>query len=124
MIQVAKHLGAYVATTARTSDIDKVRTLGADEVIDFTTTDFADVVSGYDVVIDSLGPDSLRKSFTVLRRGGLTISVVGPPIRPSRRNWASHSLQAGLRVDECRSGAKAAQGCATRSSSYRQWVPS
>lgn len=79
MIQVAKHFGAYVATTARTSDIDKVRTLGADEVIDFTTTDFADVVSGYDVVIDSLGPDSLRKSFTVLRRGGLAISVVGPP---------------------------------------------
>jgi len=79
VIQVAKHLGAYVATTARTSDIDKVRSLGADEVIDFTTTDFADVLSGYDVVLDSLGLASLQKSLTVLRPGGLAISVVGPP---------------------------------------------
>ncbi|MEU6782008.1 zinc-binding dehydrogenase [Nonomuraea angiospora] len=55
-IQLAKHLGAYVATTAHTRDIDKVRDLGADEAIDYTTTDFADVLNGYDVVLDSLGP--------------------------------------------------------------------
>jgi NADPH:quinone reductase-like Zn-dependent oxidoreductase len=79
VIQVAKHLGAYVATTARAGDVDKVTSLGADEVIDFTTTDFADVLSGYDVVLDSLGPKSLEKSLTVLRPGGLAISVVGPP---------------------------------------------
>jgi NADPH:quinone reductase-like Zn-dependent oxidoreductase len=79
VIQVAKHLGAYVATTAHTRDVDKVRALGADEVIDFTTTDFADVVSGYDVVLDSLGSASLEKSLTVLKPGGLAISVVGPP---------------------------------------------
>jgi NADPH:quinone reductase-like Zn-dependent oxidoreductase len=79
VIQVARHLGAYVATTARTKDVDKVQSLGADEVIDFTTTDFADVLSGYDVVLDSLGPESLEKSLTVLKPGGLAISVVGPP---------------------------------------------
>ncbi|WP_342660634.1 Narbonolide/10-deoxymethynolide synthase PikA2, modules 3 and 4 [Rhodococcus ruber] len=79
VVQVAKHLGAYVATTAHTKDIDKVRALGADEVIDYTTTDFADVLSGYDVVLDSLGPASLEKSLTILRPGGLAISVVGPP---------------------------------------------
>ncbi|MGA7418957.1 MAG: NADP-dependent oxidoreductase [Acidimicrobiales bacterium] len=79
VIQVAKHLDAYVATTAHTRDIDKVRALGADVVIDFTTTDFADVVSGYDVVLDSLGAASLEKSLTVLKPGGLAISVVGPP---------------------------------------------
>ncbi len=79
VIQVAKHLGAYVATTARTRDIDRVRALGADEVIDFTTTDFADVLRGHDVVLDSLGLASLQKSLTVLRPGGLAISVVGPP---------------------------------------------
>jgi len=79
VIQVAKHLGAYVATTAHTNDVDKVRTLGADEVIDFTTTDFADVLGGYDVVLDSLGPASLEKSLRVLKAGGLAISVVGPP---------------------------------------------
>jgi NADPH:quinone reductase-like Zn-dependent oxidoreductase len=78
-IQLAKHLGAYVATTAHTRDIDKVRDLGADEAIDYTTTDFADVLNGYDVVLDSLGPASLEKSLTVLKPGGLAISVVGPP---------------------------------------------
>jgi NADPH:quinone reductase-like Zn-dependent oxidoreductase len=79
VIQLGKHLGAYVATTARTDDVKKVTSLGADEVIDFTTTDFVDVLSGYDVVLDSLGPQSLDKSLTVLRPGGLAISVVGPP---------------------------------------------
>ena len=79
VIQVAKHLGAHVATTAHTNDVDKARALGADEVIDFTQQDFADVLSGYDVVLDSLGPASLEKSLTVLERGGLAISVVGPP---------------------------------------------
>jgi NADPH:quinone reductase-like Zn-dependent oxidoreductase len=79
VIQVAKHLGAYVATTASTKDVDKVRDLGADEVVDYTQADFADVLSGYDVVVDSLGLASLEKSLTVLKPGGLAISVVGPP---------------------------------------------
>ena len=79
VIQVAKHLGAHVATTAHTDDVEKVRALGADEVIDFTTTSFADVLSGFDVVLDSLGSASLEKSLTVLKAGGLAISVVGPP---------------------------------------------
>ena len=79
VIQVAKHLGAHVATTAHTNDIDKVRALGADVVLDFTTQDFTEVLSGYDVVLDSLGLASLEKSLTVLKPGGLAISVVGPP---------------------------------------------
>ncbi|MFJ2755516.1 NADP-dependent oxidoreductase [Nocardioides sp. NPDC087217] len=79
VVQVAKHLGAYVATTAHTNDLERARELGADEVIDFTTTDFVDVISGYDVVLDSLGPASLEKSLKVLKPGGLAISVVGPP---------------------------------------------
>ena len=79
VIQVAKHLGAHVATTAHTNDQDKVRGLGADDVIDYTEQDFADVLSGYDVVLDSLGGPNLDKSLTVLKPGGLAISVVGPP---------------------------------------------
>lgn len=79
MIQVAKHLGAYVATTANAKDVDKVRALGADEVIDYSAQDFSELVSDYDVVIDSLGGTNLDKSLTVLKRGGLAISVVGPP---------------------------------------------
>jgi NADPH:quinone reductase-like Zn-dependent oxidoreductase len=79
VIQLAKHLGAYVATTANGKDAEKVRGLGADEVIDYTKTDFAESLSGYDVVLDSLGGDNLAKSLTVLKPGGLAISVVGPP---------------------------------------------
>lgn len=79
VIQLAKHLGAYVATTARGSDESKLRDLGADEVIDYKKMDFAESLSGYDVVLDSLGGDNLAKSLTVLKPGGLAISVVGPP---------------------------------------------
>lgn len=79
VIQLAKHLGALVATTARGSDEQKVRDLGADEVIDFTKESFADLLSGYDVVIDTIGGDVLMKSMSVLRPGGLVISVVSPP---------------------------------------------
>ena len=79
VVQLAKHLGAHVATTAHTNDVDRVRGLGADEVIDFTKSDFAEVLSGYDVVLDSLGGANLEKSLTVLKPGGLAISVVGPP---------------------------------------------
>ncbi|MCW2752266.1 MAG: NADPH:quinone oxidoreductase [Aeromicrobium sp.] len=79
VIQLAKHLGAYVATTARGSDVEKVNALGADEVIDYTQADFAEILSGYDVALDSLGGDNLAKSMRVLTPGGLAISVVGPP---------------------------------------------
>jgi NADPH:quinone reductase-like Zn-dependent oxidoreductase len=91
VIQLAKHLGAYVATTARGSDEAKLRGLGADEVIDYTTGDFAAVLSGYDVVLDSLGGDNLSKSLTVLKRGGLAISVVGPP-DPAFADQLGHPL--------------------------------
>jgi NADPH:quinone reductase-like Zn-dependent oxidoreductase len=79
VIQLAHHLGAHVATTARGTDAEALTALGADQVVDFTTTDFADVLHDYDVVLDSLGTDSLHKSMTVLKPGGLAISVVGPP---------------------------------------------
>ncbi|HMT93159.1 NADP-dependent oxidoreductase [uncultured Thiothrix sp.] len=78
-IQVAKYLGAFVATTANGKDTEKLRRLGADEVIDYTKLDFSQLLSGYDVVLDSLGGDNLIKSLTVLKPNGLAISVVGPP---------------------------------------------
>ena len=79
VIQLAKHLGATVATTANGNNEELVRSLGADVVVDYTKEDFAEVLSGYDVVLDSLGGDNLEKSLTVLKPGGLAISVVGPP---------------------------------------------
>jgi NADPH:quinone reductase-like Zn-dependent oxidoreductase len=78
-IQLAKHLGATVATTASGSNAEFVRELGADVVIDYRTQDFEQIVSGYDLVLDSLGGDNLEKSLRVLRRGGKAIGIAGPP---------------------------------------------
>ena len=60
-------------------DEERLRGLGANEVIDYSKADFAELLSGYDVVLDSLGGKNLAKSLTVLKPGGLAISVVGPP---------------------------------------------
>jgi NADPH:quinone reductase-like Zn-dependent oxidoreductase len=79
VIQLAKHLGASVATTAATGTADLVRNLGADVVVDYTKQDFSKTLSGYDLVIDSLGGQNLEKSLTVLKPGGLAIGVAGPP---------------------------------------------
>jgi NADPH:quinone reductase-like Zn-dependent oxidoreductase len=78
-IQLAKHLGATVATTAGSANADFVRELGADIVIDYRTQDFAHLLSGYDLVLDSLGGENLEKSLRVLRRGGKAIGIAGPP---------------------------------------------
>jgi NADPH:quinone reductase-like Zn-dependent oxidoreductase len=78
-IQLAKHLGASVATTTSTANVDWVKQLGADLVIDYRTSDFERIVRDYDVVFDPLGGDTLTKSFGVLKQGGKLISVSGPP---------------------------------------------
>ena len=81
VIQLAKHLGATVATTANGKNAELVRSLGADVVVDYTKEDFAEVLSGYDVVLDSRGGENLERSLTVLKPGGQAISVTGPPDR-------------------------------------------
>lgn len=78
-IQLAKHLGATVATTASGSNADFVRELGADTVIDYRTQDFEQLLSGYDLVLDSLGGKNLEKSLRVMRPGGKAIGIAGPP---------------------------------------------
>lgn len=78
-IQLAKHLGATVATTASGSNADFVRELGADIVIDYRTQDFEQLLDGYDLVLDSLGGENLEKSLRVLAPGGKVIGIAGPP---------------------------------------------
>lgn len=78
-IQLAKHIGATVATTTSTANVDLVRNLGADIVIDYKKDDFETVLSGYDVVLNSLGKDTLEKSLRVLKPSGKLISISGPP---------------------------------------------
>ncbi|WP_067813689.1 NADP-dependent oxidoreductase [Nocardia inohanensis] len=79
VIQLAKYLGAQVATTASGARAELVSDLGADIVIDYTKQDFSQILSGYDLVLDSLGGENLLKSLTVLKPGGLAIGVTGPP---------------------------------------------
>jgi NADPH:quinone reductase-like Zn-dependent oxidoreductase len=69
-IQLAKHLGAKVITTASTGNVDYVRGLGADEVIDYKTTDFTKVVKNCDAVFETVGGDTAMHSFAVLKPGG------------------------------------------------------
>jgi NADPH:quinone reductase-like Zn-dependent oxidoreductase len=78
-IQLAKHLGATVATTTGTTNMRWVKELGADVVIDYKTQRFDEQLSGYDVVLDSQGGDTLARSLTVLKPGGLAIGISGPP---------------------------------------------
>lgn len=78
-IQLAKHLGATVATTTSAANADLVRSLGADVVIDYRRENFEEILSGYDVVLNSLDAVTLRKSLEVLRPGGKLISISGPP---------------------------------------------
>ena len=78
-IQLAKHLGATVATTAGTENVALVRSLGADIVIDYKKEDFADMLRDYDVVLNSLDKVTLEKSLRVLKPGGQLISISGPP---------------------------------------------
>lgn len=78
-IQLAKHLGAQVATTTSTKNVDLVRSLGADVIIDYTRQDFEQVLSGYDLVLNSQDAKTLEKSLRVLKPGGRAISISGPP---------------------------------------------
>ncbi|WP_271893708.1 NADP-dependent oxidoreductase [Candidatus Phyllobacterium onerii] len=78
-IQLAKHLGAHVATTTSTVNIDLVKSLGADVVIDYKKDNFEEILRDYDVVLNSLGTDTLKKSVGVLKPGGKLISISGPP---------------------------------------------
>jgi NADPH:quinone reductase-like Zn-dependent oxidoreductase len=78
-IQLAKHLGATVATTTSAASADLVKSLGADVVVDYREDDFEKILSGYDVVLNSQDAKTLEKSLTVLKPGGKLISISGPP---------------------------------------------
>ena len=78
-IQLAKHLGAYVATTTSSKNSALVKKLGADEVIDYKTQDFEKILSDYDLVLHSQDAEALQKSLRILRPGGHLVSISGPP---------------------------------------------
>ena len=78
-IQLARHLGAQVATTVGPNNLALAKELGADVVIDYHHEAFEQRLSGYDVVLNTLGPEVLEKSLKVLKAGGKLVSISGPP---------------------------------------------
>ena len=78
-IQLAKYLGATVATTTSAGNRDLVKGLGADVIVDYKSQDFEQILSGYDLVLNSQDAETLDKSLRVLKPGGAAISISGPP---------------------------------------------
>ena len=76
-VQIAKARGAYVVATASTSKLDFDRNLGADEVVDYTTTRFSDLVSGIDIVLEPIGGENAEHALKVLKDGGTLVSLLG-----------------------------------------------
>jgi NADPH:quinone reductase-like Zn-dependent oxidoreductase len=86
-IQIARNLGLWVATTTSTKNIDFVKSLGADEVIDYTTERIADRVKDLDAVFDTLGGASELASIGLVKRGGTVVGVGGMPDVAFAREW-------------------------------------
>ncbi|QDH66274.1 NADP-dependent oxidoreductase [Pseudomonas azotoformans] len=111
-IQLAKHLGAFVATTTSTANVEWVKALGADVVIDYTQQNVENVLRDYDVVLNSLGPAELEKSLRILKPGGQLISISGPPTAEFAREqklswglgWVMRLLSSGIRRKARRQG--------------------
>jgi NADPH:quinone reductase-like Zn-dependent oxidoreductase len=78
-IPLAKHLGAYVATTAAADDLQYVKSLGADQVIDYKAEAFELLLKDYDAVYDTVGGETYTKSFQIVRPGGIIVSMVEQP---------------------------------------------
>lgn len=78
-IQLAKYLGAKVGTTTSSGNVDLVRSLGADEVIDYNKQQFETVLRDYDAVLGTIRDDAIEKSVGILKRGSAVVSLVGPP---------------------------------------------
>jgi len=78
-IQLAKHLGVYVATTVSTNDKQFAKELGADEIIDYKTQTFEELIRDYDAAFDTVGGETYSRSFEVLKRGGIIVSMLEQP---------------------------------------------
>jgi NADPH:quinone reductase-like Zn-dependent oxidoreductase len=95
-IQLAKLMGAYVATTTSTANVELVKSLGADQVIDYKKEEFEAKLKDFDVVLNSLDAQTLKKSVSVLKPGGHLISISGPPTPASADqmglNWVMKQI--------------------------------
>jgi len=101
-IQIAKSLGAYVATTVNAKDSEFVKSLGADEVIDYKTEKFEDVLKDFDAVFDTVGGETTNNSFKVLKKGGVIVSMLGQPNQELAKQYEVTAIGQGTQTDTTR----------------------
>jgi NADPH:quinone reductase-like Zn-dependent oxidoreductase len=89
-VQIAKARGARVIATASTRNQDLLKALGADEAIDYTKTKFEEVAKEVDVVLDPVGRDTLARSYGVVKKGGIVVTIVG---RPDQAELDRHGIR-------------------------------
>lgn len=97
-VQLAKQLGARVAATATGSNIEYVKSLGADEVIDYKSQDFTKLVSDYDAVFDTVGGAVFEQSFAVLRPGGIAVTMIAQFDEAKAQEHGIAALMQGTKV--------------------------
>lgn len=98
-VQLAHWKGAHVIATTSTNNVDFVRALGADEVIDYTQTRFEDVVKEIDLVFDGVGGETLERSWHTLKRGGMLVSSIGTPSEATAAQHGVRCAQIGFPKD-------------------------
>lgn len=95
-IQLAKTMGVYVATTASKAGYELVKSLGADQIIDYKSESFEEVLKDYDGVFDTIGGETLEKAFNMLKPGGQVVSVSGLPNARFGKEYGSGFLKTNL----------------------------
>ena len=114
-IQIGKHLGAYVATTCSGRNTELVTRLGADRVVDYTQESFDEVLEGYDVVLDALGDDTLKRSRKVAKRGARLVGVSpGAPKRVEKYGAVLGFAATGMMIAGQMFGSRVCRGQKTR----------
>ena len=103
-IQLAKHLGAFVASTASGAGIAYVKRQGADQVIDYESEHFEDILKDFDAVLDTVGGEIYRKSFQVLKRNGLIVSMLSMPNETLMKKFHVRAVLETTKVDSKKLG--------------------
>ena len=103
-VQIAKYKGAHVAATCGTANTRLVKSLGADEVIDYSATDFSEALHDFDIVLDTMGGEIYRKSFRIVKKGGTVISLLERPDEALARESGAKAEYMFLQPDRKRLG--------------------
>lgn len=98
-IQIAKHLGAHVITTVSTNDIEYVKGLGADEVIDYKNQKFEELITDVDAVFDTVGGETNKRSYQVLKQGGKLVSMVEQPDEQLKNQFQIEYISQATKVN-------------------------